>query len=173
MKLAKATGLLSFSLLICICAYCQRWVDAQHTVNHSIKTKIDSLYPDAWRDYSVTTNKTDRTRTVVVALPDSKHYGCTQINVTCDTNGNIITTDFRGLPLSYLPDTMQKVIAAHNDYKPIGIERKTIDSKGDISYDVRLVMANQTQNDLTYYVWSFKSSGELVSKDKRHSIRIE
>jgi hypothetical protein len=173
MKRLKTIGLLLVTLSIGNYSYCQRWVDSQHVISPKVKAKIDSLYPDAWRDYSSTINKAEPTRKVVVALADSKHYGCTQINITCDTNGNIITTDFHGLPLSYLPDTIQKVITTHVEYKAMGIERKTINSKGEVSYDVRLALAGQSFDDLTYYVWSFKSSGELVSKDKRHSIRIE
>ncbi len=165
-KLTVGLMLMSF-----IATFCQsQRIQYQTKLLPKVKQKLDSLYPNAtitaFRQYPK--SETAQKLCLNCNCPESSDG----IIFTFDTNGNILNKDITlHEDIKSLPDSIISYIKTHTTSN-IGFYNnyiiKSISNKGEISYSI--VMWQKYPGislNTDRYILKFKSTGELISKEKQ------
>jgi len=129
-----------------------------------IKVKLDSLYPKAriigWYGSKAKTED-------VLMYCNCPEFGG-EMQLTFDTNANILIKEYYYGSLNDLPDTILSYIK-NNTSKTVrfdpGYFEKYINYKGEVSYCIRM------NENSTWYDIKLKSTGEIISKTKEPQFR--
>ncbi len=123
------------------------------------KAKIDSLYPNGkiygWN------GPHGRTQDILIICNCPEFDG--EMQLTFDTNANILVKTYYYFSLNPLPDTILRYMK-QNTSKTVkfdtGCSEKNINFKGEISYMIR------DYKDGAWFDIIFKETGEIISKTK-------
>lgn len=157
-------------MLLLGASFCQSQnIQYSSSIRPKVKTKLDSIYPHATG--SVVFNDkyvSDTTQEIEINCHCGETMG--RIVLVFDTNGNFLNKDVYFNSLTDLPDTILSYMKKNEsqidrfDYDHMV---KSINNKGEISYNINMLERSTTAYSVSQgYILKFKSSGELISKEK-------
>lgn len=169
MKIIR-TIIVTIVMLLFVAPFCQSQnIQYSNSLRPKVKIKLDSLYPHATG--SVVFNDkyvSDTTQEIEIHCHCGETMG--KIVLVFDTNGNFLNKDVYFNSLAGLPDTIlsyMKRKQSQIDRFDYGHMVKSINNKGEVRYSINMLERSTTAYQVSQdYILKFKSSGELISKEK-------
>jgi hypothetical protein len=160
MNCKRSVTILVITMLLANYCMSQRVLNVPMTPK--IKAKINSWYPNATNiqvEYDTSKHPAE-----IVDLLCHCSESAYNIEITFDTNANVLNKNYFYLPIKELPDTIQTLVTMDTSYTP-SYFRENINKKGVVTYLV--YMSHHPDKGTCWeYFWNFKSTGELLSKEK-------
>jgi hypothetical protein len=162
-------------LTLFIIPFCQsQKIQYRKNILPKLKQKLDSLYPAATGISISKSRISDTTQEIYIDTCNCQESSY-QITLLFDTNGNLLNKDLILYGFKNLPDTIVNYMKKNTSPSVKFLNHfitKSINNKGEISYSITM-QEDTNKWSRNYYILKFKSTGELISKEKQLPLRID